>query len=48
MEDHNQELVNAFKFHGHICWAGAAGFRAGLTALRELGMKRTGASSDLH
>jgi len=48
MEDYKQELMDAFKFHGHICWASAAGVRAGITALRELNVKRAGASGDLH
>jgi len=41
-------LKNAFHFHGHICWASAAGTRAGIIALRELGVKRTGSSGELH
>lgn len=41
-------LEKAFEFHGHICWASAAGVRAGLAALRELNVSRTGTSSDLH
>jgi formylmethanofuran dehydrogenase subunit E len=41
-------LEKAFEFHGHICWASAAGVRVGLAALRELGVERTGNSSDLH
>jgi formylmethanofuran dehydrogenase subunit E len=41
-------LEKAFEFHGHICWASTAGVRAGLAALRELGVSRTGTSSDLH
>jgi formylmethanofuran dehydrogenase subunit E len=41
-------LTSAFKFHGHICWASAAGVRAGLAALRELNVKRTGSSGELH
>lgn len=48
MEDYKQELMDMFTFHGHICWASAAGFRAGLVALRKLGTSRAGASSDLH
>ena len=43
-----QILKNAFAFHGHICWASAAGVRAGLAALRELGVARTGSSGELH
>jgi len=41
-------LEETFKFHGHICWASAIGARAGLVALRELAVDRTGTSSDLH
>jgi formylmethanofuran dehydrogenase subunit E len=41
-------LKEAFQFHGHICWASAMGVRAGLVALRELGVKRTGSSGELH
>jgi formylmethanofuran dehydrogenase subunit E len=41
-------LNETFNFHGHICWASAIGTRAGLVALRELGVERTGTSSDLH
>jgi len=41
-------LKDAFKYHGHICWASAAGVRAGLAALRELGARRARASGDLH
>jgi formylmethanofuran dehydrogenase subunit E len=41
-------LEKTFEFHGHICWASAAGVRVGLTALRELGVKRTGSSGELH
>ena len=48
MSTDRQILVDAFKFHGHICWASAAGVRAGLAALRKLGAKRAGASGDLH
>ncbi len=45
----NKEILkNAFHFHGHICWASAAGTRAGIIALRELGVKRTGSSGELH
>ncbi|MBW2091187.1 MAG: formylmethanofuran dehydrogenase [Deltaproteobacteria bacterium] len=40
--------MEMFKFHGHKCWASTAGFRAGLVALRELGVKRTGSSGELH
>ena len=41
-------LDKTFKFHGHICWACAVGARAGLAALRELGVERTGTSGELH
>ncbi len=41
-------LKEAFKFHGHICWASAVGVRAGLAALRQLGVSRTGTSGELH
>ena len=41
-------LKEAFNFHGHICWASAAGVRAGLAALRQLGVGRTGTSGELH
>jgi formylmethanofuran dehydrogenase subunit E len=44
----NDVLKDTFKFHGHICWASAIGARAGLVALRELGVERTGTSSELH
>ena len=40
--------AEVFKFHGHICWASASGARASIAALRELGVKRAGASGDLH
>lgn len=48
MDDNKQVLIDAFKFHGHKCWASAAGVRAGLVALRELGVRRTGFSGELH
>lgn len=48
MDDDKQVLIDAFKFHGHKCWASAAGVRAGLVALRELGVRRTGFSGELH
>jgi len=41
-------LEKTFYFHGHICWASAIGTRAGLAALRELGVERTGSSGELH
>ncbi len=47
MENKNV-LEDTFKFHGHICWASAAGARAGIAALRELGVGRTGVSNELH
>lgn len=43
-----QILTDAFKFHGHKCWASTAGVRAGLAALRALGVERTGSSDELH
>jgi len=48
MEEDKKILEEAFRFHGHICWASAVGVRAGLAALRELGVKRTGNSAELH
>ena len=42
MNDDRQTLVNALDFHGHRCWASVAGVRAGLAALRELGVHRSG------
>ena len=47
MED-KEVLMKAFEFHGHICWASAVGKRAGLAALRKLGVKRAATSADLH
>ncbi len=41
-------LMKAFEFHGHICWASAVGTRAGLAALRALGVERAGTSGELH
>lgn len=41
-------LKKAFEFHGHICWASAAGVRAGQAALNALGVKRTGSAGELH
>lgn len=41
-------LSETFKFHGHICWASAIGARAGVVALRALGVSRTGTSGELH
>lgn len=40
-----QILIDALKFHGHRCWASTAGVRAGLAALRALGVERSGAKS---
>jgi len=38
----DQELLNdAFKFHGHKCWASTIGVRGGLAALKTLGVERT-------
>jgi len=45
---YKQLLLNAFELHGHKCWASTAGVRAGLAALRALGVKRTGNSTELH
>ncbi|MGC1952429.1 MAG: FmdE family protein [Gammaproteobacteria bacterium] len=42
MENSRQILLDALKFHGHRCWASVAGVRAGLAALRELGVNRSG------
>jgi len=45
----DQELLNdAFKFHGHKCWASTIGVRGGLAALKTLGVERTGSSGELH
>ncbi len=43
--DEKQVLLNALQFHGHKCWASTAGVRAGLVALRTLGVRRSGAKS---
>ena len=43
--DEKQILLDALKFHGHRCWASTAGVRAGLAALRALGVERSGAKS---
>ena len=48
MAEEKELLMKTFDFHGHICWASTAGVRAGLAALRELGVKRTGSSGELH
>jgi len=42
MNDDREVLQKALEFHGHRCWASVAGVRAGLAALRELGVKRSG------
>lgn len=42
MNDDRQTLANALAFHGHRCWASVAGVRAGLAALRELNVPRSG------
>ena len=46
MSDHDI-LQEALRFHGHRCWASVAGVRAGLAALRVLGVKRSG-GTQLH
>lgn len=38
-------LTKALEFHGHRCWASTAGVRAGLAAMRVLGVERSGAKS---
>lgn len=43
--EQKQILLDALAFHGHKCWASTAGVRAGLTALRLLGVERSGAKS---
>jgi formylmethanofuran dehydrogenase subunit E len=43
--DEKQILLDALQFHGHKCWASTAGVRAGLAALRTLGVGRSGAKS---
>lgn len=42
MSDPTLVLTRALEFHGHRCWASVAGVRAGLAALRELGVRRSG------
>ena len=42
MNEDREVLQRALDFHGHRCWASVAGVRAGLAALRELGVKRSG------
>jgi formylmethanofuran dehydrogenase subunit E len=38
-------LTDATEFHGHKCWAMPTGLRAGLAALRALGVERSGAKT---
>ena len=40
--DDREILLDALRFHGHKCWASVAGVRAGLAALRTLGVRRSG------
>ena len=40
--DDRQILMDTLKFHGHKCYASVAGVRAGLAALRTLGVRRSG------
>lgn len=47
-DQEREVLIEAFRFHGHKCWASTAGVRAGLAALRALGVQRTGSSDELH
>lgn len=42
MTNERDILLKALEFHGHRCWASVAGVRAGLAALRELNVKRSG------
>lgn len=42
MRTEHEILMNTLEFHGHRCWASVAGVRAGLAALRVLGVKRSG------
>lgn len=42
MSNEREILMKALEFHGHRCWASVAGVRAGLAALRVLGVKRAG------
>lgn len=39
---------DAFYFHGHKCWASAVGVKAGLMALKVLGVERAKNADDLH
>lgn len=41
-DDDRKTLLSALDFHGHRCWASVAGVRAGLAALREMGVRRSG------
>lgn len=43
--DERLVLTKALEFHGHRCWASTAGVRAGLAAMRALGVERSGAKS---
>jgi formylmethanofuran dehydrogenase subunit E len=47
-DQEREVLIEAFRFHGHKCWASTAGVRAGLAAPRALGVERTGSSDELH
>jgi len=47
MSDSRSVLAAALEFHGHRCWASVTGVRAGLAALRTLGVHRAG-GSQLH
>lgn len=40
--DDKELLLKALEFHGHKCWASVVGVRAGLAALRVLGVPRSG------
>lgn len=42
MRAEREILMSTLEFHGHRCWASVAGVRAGLAALRALGVKRSG------
>jgi formylmethanofuran dehydrogenase subunit E len=43
--DEQRVLEAGIAFHGHKCWAMPTGLRAGLAALRALGVQRTGAKA---
>ncbi len=45
MNADKQILLDALTFHGHKCWASASGVRAGLAAMKALGVERSGAKS---